>query len=140
MSDPLIPWQLQLVGAGALLLLLGWVIHLLRRRQLALRDSLLWLLSTGAALIATAYPPVLQAVADALRIAVPSNALFALAFLYVLLNLLSATIAISANAARVRRVAQDCALLRAELEALRAEVVPGAAGAPRPEAPSAPVR
>ena len=47
-------------------------------------------------------------------------ALFALAFLYVLLNLLSVTIAISGNAARLRRVAQECALLRAEVESLRA--------------------
>ncbi len=69
-----------------------------------------------------AFSSTLRWVARAVSITVPSNALFALSFVYVLLNLLAATIAISANATKVRRLAQEAALLRAELDALRARV------------------
>ncbi len=128
MTEPTLPLHLQVFAVAVLLAFLGWVVRLIRRRQLNLRDSLLWLLSTAAALVVTAFPAALVAVARALGIAIPSNALFALAFVYVLLNLLWGTIAISGNAARVRRVAQECALLRAEVDALRAQVEATRAG------------
>jgi hypothetical protein len=118
----LLPLQLQLFAAAVLLAFLIWVVHLIRRHQLSLRDSLLWFLSTGAALGVTLFPAVLEAFATALGIVVPSNALFALAFLYVLLNLLGVTIAISGNATRIRRLAQECTILRAELHALQARL------------------
>jgi hypothetical protein len=118
-SDPLLPLHLQLVAAAVLVVFLGWVVHLVRQQRLPLRDSLLWLLSTGAALVVTMFPSTLRWLARVLDIAVPSNALFAIAFVYVLVNLLSLTIAVAGSAARVRRLSQECALLRAELDALR---------------------
>ncbi len=47
----------------------------------------------------------------------PSNALFGAAVLYLAVNVLVNTVAGSQNAARIRRLAQECAALRAELEA-----------------------
>ncbi|HTP25795.1 MAG TPA: DUF2304 domain-containing protein [Anaeromyxobacteraceae bacterium] len=122
MNPVLLPLHLQLFAAAILVSFLAWVVHLIRYHMLSLRDSLLWLLSTTAGLVATIFPVTLRWTATALGITVPSNALFALAFVYVLLNLLAATIAISGNAARVRRVAQECTLLRAEIAALRTRV------------------
>ncbi len=49
-----------------------------------------------------------------------SNALFGAAVLYLAVNVLVNTVASSQNAARIRRLAQECASLRAELEAERA--------------------
>lgn len=131
MTDPLIPVHLQLIAAAVLLSFLGWVVYLIRYHRLSLRDSLLWLLSTTAALVATLFPSTLRWVAHVLGIAVPSNAVFALGFVYVLLNLLAATIATSAHAARVRRLTQECALLRGELEDLRERVDRMRGGEPR---------
>jgi len=125
---PLVPLQLQLLAIGVLVAFISWVIHLIRHHRLSVRDSLLWLLSTIAALVATVFPISLQWIASALGIAVPSNAVFALAFVYVLLNLLASTITLSGNAARIRRIAQECTLLRAELDALRARVERGGGG------------
>lgn len=122
MSQPLVPLHLQILAAAVLVALLSVVVVLIRRHHLGLRDSLLWLLSTSAALLVTIFPSALEWLAHALGIAVPLNALFAAAFVYVLLNLLSATIAISSAAARLRRVTQECALLRGELEELRARL------------------
>jgi hypothetical protein len=86
---------LRVFAAVVLLLFLGWVVRLIRAHRLGLRDSLLWFLSTVAALAVTAFPATLTWTARLLRVEVPSNALFALAFVYVLLNLLSITIGAS---------------------------------------------
>jgi hypothetical protein len=114
--------ELRIFAGVVLLLFMGWVVRLIRSGRLSLRDSLLWFVSTLAALAVTAFPASLAWTARALGVEVPSNALFALAFVYVLANLLSVTIAVSGNASRVRRLTQECALLRAEIDGLRARV------------------
>jgi hypothetical protein len=117
----MLPLRLQLFGAVTLSLFLGWVIYLIRHRRLTLSESLTWFLSTAAALVMVLFPQTLVWSARVLSIEVPSNALFALAYLYLLGNLLSLTIGLSGQTARLRRVTQECALLRAEIEQLRAE-------------------
>jgi hypothetical protein len=114
-----VPWQLQLFAVLVLGALVAWVVYLIRYHRLSLRDSLLWLLSTGSALLVALFPNLLTRAARGLGVEVPANALFAFAFLYILLNLLAMTVAISGNAARLRRITQECALLRAEVDALR---------------------
>ncbi len=120
-SGPLLPRSLQFAAAGVLLAFLAWVVRLIRQERLSVRDSLLWLVSTGAALVLTLFPEGLRLLAHLAGVAVPSNALFALAILYLAVNALSLTLAVSAGAARTRRLAQECALLRAELERMRGE-------------------
>jgi hypothetical protein len=121
-GEALLPVRLQLFASVVLLLFLGWVVKLIRRHQLSLRDSLSWLLSTLVALGCVIFPTTLRWAADVLQVEVASNAIFALAFVYVLFNLLSSTLAISNGANRIRRLTQECALLRAELELLRKSV------------------
>lgn len=118
----ILPLELQLPSLVVQVLFLGWVVHLIRRQRLSLRDSLLWLLSTAAAILVTAFPRALVAAAQLAGVQVPSNAVFGIGLLYVALNVLSVTIGASASAARLRRLSQECALLRAEIDALRAEV------------------
>jgi hypothetical protein len=119
MSGELLTPHMRVFAVVVLLAFLGWVTVLVRHHRLSLRDSLIWLLSTFAALLVTIFPRILVWTARALQIEVPANALFTLTFLYVLLNLLSITIAVSNNSARMRRLTQECALLRAEIERLR---------------------
>jgi len=125
---PVLSLKLQLFAAITLLAMLAWVLWQVRARRLNLRDSLLWVLLTGAALGLVLFPASLRLLASAVGAEVPSNALFALGFVYVLLNLLSGTVATSGNAERLRRVAQECALLRAEVAELRAGQGRGPAG------------
>ena len=120
--DPILPFHLQVFATAVLVSFIAWVAHLVRHDRLSLRESLLWLLSTVAALVATLAPSTLRWLASALGIAVPTNALDAVAFDYVLLNLLSLTTGLSVNAARTRRLAQECAVLRAELDRVRARL------------------
>ena len=122
MTNPLLPLELQILACGTLLAFTGWVLYLVRLQRLSLRDSLLWLLSTGAVLVFAIFPRLLQDLTRAIGVQVPSNALFALAILYLTLNVLSLTIVLSKESTRTRRLAQECALLRAELDDLRSEL------------------
>jgi hypothetical protein len=123
----MIPLHLRLVATGGLLLLLAWVVRLIRRQRLTVQDSLAWLVSTLLLLLVVAFPQVLAAVARGLGILVPSNALFALGLLYLAVNTLALTVAVSSESARVRRLVQECALLRQELEVLRGHLARSAA-------------
>jgi hypothetical protein len=122
---------MRIFAVAVLLAFLGWVTNLVRHHRLSLRDSLLWLTSTLAALVVALFPQLLVWIARALQVEVPANALFTLTFLYVLVNLLSITLAVSSNSARVRRLTQECALLRAELQLLKEQTgreAPGGGG------------
>lgn len=140
--DALLTTNVRVFALCVLLAFMGWVVRLIRLHRLSLRESLLWFLSTGAAAAVTVYPPLLGWVAGALQIELPSNALFALTFVYVLANLLALTLGVSSNTTHVRRLAQECALLRAEVDALRVaggtRAGPGAADQPKPASPRSP--
>lgn len=119
MTHPILPLELQILSLAVLGAFLAWVIRLIRTQRLTLRDSLLWLLTTLAALVVTAFPQILVLLAESVGIQVPSNAIFGVGLLYLAVNVLSVTLVASASAARVRRLAQECALLRAELSEVR---------------------
>lgn len=126
----IIPVELRLTALAILALFLAWVVRLIRRQRLSVRDSLAWLLTTLLAIVITLFPELLVAISTRIGIHVPSNAFFAAGILYLAVNVLAVTLAVSANASRTRRLTQECALLRAELEELR-ERVEERQGAPR---------
>ncbi len=127
---PLLPLEIQFVSLAVLVAFSAWVLWLIRTQRLQLRESLIWLLTTIAAIAVTAYPELLAWGARLLRIQVPANALFGAGLLYLAVNVLAVTISVSTNTTRVRRLAQECALLRAEVAALRAA---GASAEERPQ-------
>jgi len=119
-----LPREIQILGSAVLIAFLGWLVRLVRTQKVTLRDSLLWLLSTLTALAVTLRPELLARASRLLDVQVPSNALFGAAILYLSFNLVSLTIGSSMNAASLRRLAQECAILRGELEALRRQGQP----------------
>ncbi len=125
-QDPILPLEIQLISLAVLLVFSGWVLWLIRSRRLHLREALIWLLTTVAAIAVTAFPRLLSWTAHAVGIQVPANALFGAGLLYLSVNVLAVTISVSTSTTRIRRLAQECALLRAELEALRAGAPPPA--------------
>jgi hypothetical protein len=130
--ERILPLEIQLLSLAVLVAFSAWVVWLIRKQRLQLRESLMWLLTTLAAMGVTAYPQLLAWGADLLGIQVPANALFGAGLLYLAANVLAITIAVSGNTAKVRRLAQECALLRAELTELRGRAGP-ARDAPRNE-------
>ncbi len=123
-KEGILPIEIQLLSLAVLFVFSGWVLWLIRTQRLHLREALLWLLTTAAAIAVTAFPQLLEWTAHLVGIQVPANALFGAGLLYLAINVLSVTIAASTSTTRIRRLAQECALLRAEVETLRAAAAP----------------
>ena len=134
MSSDLIPLELQAIAIAVLAVFLLWVLRLVRTQRLSLRDSLVWVVTTLFATVVALFPGILVRAAHLVGFQVASNAVFGAAILYLAVNVLVNTVAGSQNAARIRRLSQECAALRAELEATRASssgavgAAPGKAG------------
>ena len=107
--------RIQLVAIfGAAVLLLG-VLELVRRRSLLERYALLWLFSAVVLLALAVWRDGLERLAGAAGIAYPPNALFFVAFAFVLLLLLHFSAAVSRLADQSKVLAQRVALLEERL-------------------------
>ncbi|MCR2824000.1 DUF2304 domain-containing protein [Microbacterium sp. zg.Y909] len=116
------------------LAVLGLILVLLLRRQLREKYATLWLLIGIAFLVLALFPELLLGLSAALGVAVPSNLLFALAIVLLIGVALHLSWELSHAEDEVRRVAEDVAILRAEVEQLRSTPSPGAPGESDPGA------
>lgn len=106
-----------IIGAAALLLV---ILELVRRRRLLERYALLWLLA-GVVLLALAiWRGALEQLALLVGIASPPNALFFVAFGFVLLLLLHFSVAVSRLTDQSKVLAQRLALLEERVGPARA--------------------
>jgi len=137
LSTALIPFELQAISIAVLVAFLLWVLRLVRTQRLSLRDSLVWVVTTLVATMVALFPGILVSAAHLVGFQVASNAVFGAAILYLAVNVLVNTVAGSQNAARIRRLAQECAALRAELDMARSSPREGG-GAAQNEAGTGP--
>jgi hypothetical protein len=96
------------VAAGGLLLV---VLEAVRRRRLLERYALLWLFSAVVLLVLAVWRNLLEVLAHAVGIASPPNALFFVAFGFVLVLLLHFSLAVSRLTDQTKVLAQRLALL-----------------------------
>jgi hypothetical protein len=113
------------LGLGAALLLTFLVAELLRRGILRERFAVLWLGVCSVLLLLAAVPGLLTSAADALGFAVPSNLLFFVAILFLLMVTLQLSHEVSRLEARTRRLAEDVALLGDEVRRRSQTTQPG---------------
>lgn len=115
--------RIELVSAAAAGILLLTVLELVRRRRLLERYALLWLVSGVVLLGLAVWSGLLAKIASALGIFYPPNALFVVAFGFILVLLLHFSVAVSRLTDQSKVLAQRLAILeerqRAESEALR---------------------
>ncbi|MEI7703029.1 MAG: DUF2304 domain-containing protein [Deltaproteobacteria bacterium] len=128
MRHDIVPLELQVVSIVVLLIFLGWVLRLVRTQRLSLRDSLVWVVTTLLATLVALFPGILVRAAHLFGFQLASNALFGAAVLYLAVNVLVNTVTGSQNASRIRRLTQECAALRAEVEETRRGRAPGDPG------------
>jgi|RhiMetdeSRZDD1v2_1073273.scaffolds.fasta_scaffold880757_2 hypothetical protein len=108
--------RLQLLAIGASAVLLVVLLELVRRRRLLERYALLWLFSAGVLLALSIWSPLLDWLAtDVFGIKYPPNALFAVAFGFVLVLLLNFSLAVSRLTDQSKVLAQRLALLEERL-------------------------
>lgn len=119
---------LAIVASGALLFI---VLELVRRKAFLERYALLWLLSALVMLTLSVWSGGLEALASLVGIAYPPNALFLVAFGFVLVLLLHFSLAVSKLSDQTKLLAQRLAML--EQRQSRLEEAPEVALEPEQE-------
>lgn len=97
------------------------VLELVRQRRLREEYSLLWLATAFAMIIISAWRDLLHWLSSIVGISYPPNLLFLLAALFTLMLLLYFSTVITRLTQENKDIAQEVALLRYEVESLRAE-------------------
>jgi hypothetical protein len=103
--------RIQIVAIFATAVLLLVILELVRQRRLLERYALLWLFSSVVLLGLAVWNDALSTVSRAIGIATPSNALFLIAFGFVLVLLLHFSLAVSRLSDQTKVLAQKLAIL-----------------------------
>ena len=119
---------------GAIVLVIA--VELLRRRQLREKFAAVWLVIGVGAVVIAVFPPVLDTVTRLLGFAVPANLLFFVGGMVLLVISMQLSLEVGRAEENARRLAEEVALLRLDLERLRAGAQNPPGGATR--APSGP--
>ncbi|MET4093479.1 DUF2304 domain-containing protein [Arthrobacter sp. UYCu712] len=104
------------------LLIVVVIFEMLRRKVLREKYAALWLVVGLATLVLAAFPQLLAGIAKSLGVQVPSNLLFALSILLALGVCLHLSWEISVVEDETRVLAEESAILRADLERLEARL------------------
>lgn len=116
MSLPLAVASQRIEVVVAAILICGVIFELVRRRHLMERYALLWLLAGGAVLVLALWQGLLTTLSHWVGIYYPPAALFAVAFLFVLVMLVHFSVAVSRLSDQNKILAQRLALLQQQLE------------------------
>jgi hypothetical protein len=106
--------RIQVISLCVTAFLFVFVFELVRRRRLMERYALLWMASSLVLLVLAAWTGLLELLADAAGVEVPSNGLFIVGFAFVLALLLHFSLAISRLTDETKVLAQEVARLTAE--------------------------
>ncbi len=114
--------KLQLISGAILLIGIGSVFRLIRKRKIELKYALPWLAVLFLAFLTDCFPGLLSAIAELLGIATPVNALFLLALLFAVCLIFVLTVIVSRQSERIKRIAQASALLEERVGVLEARI------------------
>ena len=116
--------NLQMVALLVSVLFALAVIDFIRRNRLKERYALLWLAASVVMIVLSAWKGLLIGVTRTLRFEIPSNGLFSVMLLFLLVILFHFSIAISGESDRIKRLAQEIALLKERLQRLGGDAAP----------------
>ena len=117
--------RLQLYMILGAVILLAVIFCLLKRGLMSVKYSLLWLLLAVCLVIASAVPYTVFVLRDLLDIQMPVNLIFLLMFCFVLVVLLSLSVAITQLAEKCKRLTQANAILEKRVRDLEDTVKGG---------------
>ena len=123
--------QLELEEIGVAVVVCAAIFELVRRKRLMERYAILWLLAGATVLVLSLAQGAIQNVAHDAGVSYAPSALFAIAFLFVLVMLVQFSMTISRLSDQNTALAQRVALLQQRLEA-----EPGADGSRAAEEPA----
>jgi hypothetical protein len=107
------------LGAIASIITFVFVFWLMRRGVLREKYAVLWLLFSGAALFFSVVPGALRGVSDLIGVETPANLLFFVTIVLLILVSIQLSYELSRHEARIRRLAEEVALLNQEITSIR---------------------
>ncbi|RAX17284.1 DUF2304 family protein [Pseudarthrobacter sp. AG30] len=110
------------------LAIVGLVAEMLRRKKLREKYAIWWLVVGIATLVLAAFPQLLDYVAQAVGVQLPSNLLFILSILMLLGVCLHLSWEISVVEEETRALAEEVAILRIQIERINEVMVAGRPG------------
>ena len=125
--------RVQIVAIAGSALLFFFVLELLRRRRLGEPYAILWLIASVVLLTLAVWDDLLDELASLVGIAVPANALFIVAFGFVLILLLSFSVVLSRLSRENKILAQEVARLNEERGAKQPSAQPERQESPIPK-------
>jgi hypothetical protein len=108
-----------LLAAFAAIVIFVFVFDLLRRGVLKEKYAVLWLFIAGVSLFFAVFPQVLDWVGTSIGVAQPVNLLFFMSSMVLVLVSVQLSYELSRHEARIRRLAEEVALLRQQIEGRR---------------------
>lgn len=87
-----------------------FLINQVKKKAVALKYTLAWLLLDVALIVLTCFPNLLQIISSTLGITSPMNMIFFCGFVLALIIIYTLTVALSRNSDRIRSLAQRIAL------------------------------
>ena len=101
------------------LLLFAYIIRLVSSKKLLLSYSLLWMFLAIVITLCALFPAPIDWLANAIGVALPSNFIFIIGIICLLIVCLSLSIIASKQTAYSKTLIQEVALLRKEVEAIK---------------------
>ena len=98
------------------------IIHLLQKRKLNLKYSLIWLFSGVVMLMVSVFPEIIYKISNMIGVYDATNAVFMIEGIFVLLILLSITSIVSNLNERNRKLVQKYAMLEKKVKDLKKEI------------------
>lgn len=111
--------RLQIVIGIIILAMFLFVANMVRKKKIDLRYALSWLCLAVIILILDIFPQIVFALAGLIGISVPSNMVFFVGFVFVVILIYILTVSVSHLSLKVKRLTQELALLREEMERLK---------------------
>ena len=121
------PMKIQYIIGLCLIVGLVIIINMIRKRSLELKYALSWILAIVFVLILVLFPALQVLLSNLLGIATPVNMIFFLGFCFSLLIIFTLTVIVSRTTDRLRKLAQQMAILEQkvrDLESLEKDQIP----------------
>ncbi|XJZ28582.1 DUF2304 domain-containing protein [Bacillota bacterium Lsc_1132] len=111
--------QLQIILFIASIITLLVIINMIRKYNLELKYSLLWLFFSVGNILLAAFSDIAKTTANLLSIKQPVNAIFLLSFIFQFFLIFSLTLTISRISNKFTQLVQEVGLLKKEVESLQ---------------------
>lgn len=117
----MLPSNLRFTLAIALVVYFGLILLFLKRKEIELKYTLLWLLAGGCMAILVIFPSILTSFLRLLGITGNMNGLFIICIGFLMILCMALTSIVSKQAGKIRNLAQSIAIMERELRELKQE-------------------